>query len=276
MTSFSQHFGLGKSQVELDFVDVLIDSDIPLFIDPFAISKRPDRWSQRCHQAIMSFFDRAINAIRAGDTDTALQLFRYLQEPNETRLGLSTGRPRGAGIGLDQSRLLLDALAQSSAVQTGFLTTLEEAELMVEGIGRDKISDLTTNITRGLLAEYTKEQCLLHAIPIHPVPLGPYYSVESGYWVSDYFDLPIAEGQPILLVPKVIVRFDPAYQHQKYYRQFVLSYLQAEHLDANTSLVRTFKNGSRRVYKKDIEAIFPGTKENLFRFSREHPEVLQQ
>jgi hypothetical protein len=52
--------------------------------------------------------------------------------------------------------------------------------------------------------------------------------------------------------------------------------LQAEHLSAQTSLVRTLRNHRQVVFKKDLEAIFPCTKENLFAFSRDHPDVLQQ
>jgi len=273
---FSEHFQIDKTQAELDFVNVPVNGDIPLFVDPFAISRREDRWSQNCFRTIVSFFDRAIAAIRAEDWETARDLFGHLNEPNETRFGFCKERPRGAGIGPNQAGKLLYALSQSSAVRTGFLRSLEEAELMVRDIGRDKISDLTTNVIRRHLADYTKDQCDLHEIATQAVPLGPYYSVERGHWVSDYFDLPVANGQPIVLVPKVIARFDPAYEQKKYYRNFVLSFLQAEHLDANSSLVRMLKNGRRVVYKKDLEAIFPGTKENLFQFSRDHPEVLDR
>ena len=34
-TRFSEYYNLGKTQAELDYVDVFIDDDIPLFIDPF-------------------------------------------------------------------------------------------------------------------------------------------------------------------------------------------------------------------------------------------------
>ncbi len=45
---FSEFFSLNKTQAELDFVNVPVDSDIPLFIDPFAISARLDPFSQEC------------------------------------------------------------------------------------------------------------------------------------------------------------------------------------------------------------------------------------
>jgi len=40
MPRFSQVFKLKKSQAELDFVDVPVNADIPLFVDPFALSQK--------------------------------------------------------------------------------------------------------------------------------------------------------------------------------------------------------------------------------------------
>ncbi|GAF74297.1 unnamed protein product, partial [marine sediment metagenome] len=64
--------------------------------------------------------------------------------------------------------------------------------------------------------------------------------------------------------------------HQDYYNNFVLSYLQAENIDANSSLVHTLKNGRKVVYKRDLIPTFKLTKENLFRFCRDHPDVMQR
>jgi hypothetical protein len=274
MPLFSEHYGIGLPQHELDFVDVPIDGDIPLFIDPFAISLRVDRWSQHCNSTIISYFDKLLTAIRAGQDEAAIELLCHFKEPNETRLGLSEEEPQGAGIGMYQSGQLLRALKSSTAVRTGFISSLEESELLVKGISFDKISDLTTNIIRKQLVEYTKEQCNLFSLPLTRVPLSPYYSAETGEWISDYFELPVANGKPVLLVPKIIARYKPSYQHPKYYNHFVLNYLQAEHLSANSSLVKTLKNGRKVVYKSDIRPTFPGTKENLFLFSKEHPEIM--
>ena len=273
---FSEFYSLGKSQFELDFVDVPVDGDILLFVDPFAISQRVDPWSQQCNRTIVSFFQHVVDAIGSHNLELARGLLRHLREPNETRLGFSRGRPQGAGIGYGQSEQLLEALQESSAVRTGFISSLEEAEILIEGVGRDKISDLSTNIIRKSLAEYTLEQCKLHNIATQSVPLKPYYSVEEGFWQSDYFELPVAQGKPVLLVPKIIIRYDPAYNHEDYYNKYVLSFLQAEHIDANSSLVHTLRNGRRVVYKKHLKAEFPLTKENLYRFSRDHPTVMQR
>jgi hypothetical protein len=275
VTKFSEHFGLGRSQNELDFVDVLLETDALLFIDPFAISQRTNRWSQEADGLLLGFFQRVVDSIREGRDGEARRLLSGLHEPNETRLGYSSRRPQGAGIGRMQANQLLEALRESSAVRTGFLSSLEECELMIDGIGSDKISDLTTNIIRGMLVEYTVQQCELHGVPTHRVALPPRFSLETCSWVSEYADVPLADSKPILLVPKAIVRYEPAYNHQHYYRHFVLEFLQVEHLAAGSALVHALKNGSRRVYKNDLQAIHPCTKEFLFEFSREHPEVLE-
>ena len=272
----SEVFSLGKSQSELDFVDVDVRRDNPLFVDPFAISQRPDPWSQHAHQIIFDFFQRVVNLIRSNDRAAALEAMSHLREPNETRLGYSHGRPQGAGIGDMQADDLVSSLAKSPAVRTGFLNSLEECELMVEGVGRDKISDLTTNIIRRKLATYTREQCELHGIPTTQLPLPPYYDAQSHQWRSDYFPLPQADGRPLVLVPKLIARYTFSYNQQTFYRHFILNYLQAEHLSAGSSLVHTLRNGRRRVTKKDVAETYPCTKENIAAFARDHPEVLEE
>jgi len=67
---FSEAFNLNKSQSELDFVDINLDTDAPLFIDPYAISKRSDGWSVDCHNKIVRFFQGLVDAIRAKDENT--------------------------------------------------------------------------------------------------------------------------------------------------------------------------------------------------------------
>jgi hypothetical protein len=59
----SEAFNLGKTQAELDFVDVDLARDAPLFIDPFAISQRLDSISQECHLSLQAFFQRIVDSI---------------------------------------------------------------------------------------------------------------------------------------------------------------------------------------------------------------------
>lgn len=276
MASVSKTFNLGKSQAELDFVDVDVTKDTPLFIDPFALSRRRDRWSHEAHQTLSEFFQRVLDAIRSKNDNLARELLGYLQEPNETRLGLSKGKSQGAGIGHFQADELFDALKSSAAVQSGLIQSVGECELMIDGISWDKISDLTTNVIRKSLVDYTQAQCALLDIPMQSLPLPAYYDRTSGTWLDSYHDLPFAGGRPILFVPKGIARYSAAYSSHRYYSQYVIHFLQIQHIKANSSLVRTLRDGRKRVNKKDVEKQHPFSKKFLFEFSKQNPQVLAQ
>lgn len=140
---FSRFFSLSKTQAELDFVNVDPERDTRVFVDPYALEVKDDQWSNRCADHIRSFFHAVLHAIRTGDDDRAMHLLSNLHESQETFLGLSSGIPRGRGIGSGNAEQLYAALAGSKAIQTGLISDLAEAELFIPGIGRDKISDLT-------------------------------------------------------------------------------------------------------------------------------------
>jgi hypothetical protein len=276
--TFSTFFKLKKSQHELDFVNIPVNNgDVPLFIDPFSIHHRVDRWSVECHNLIVDFFQRVIKNIREGDLDSARQLLSFLHEPNQTRLGLSHGkRPRGRGIGPDQADDLLKALQRSKAVRTGLLRDLEDCALMIEGIGPDKISDITTNVIRAPLLNYTKNQCVLWGIgPLREVSAGHAWLGGTQGWMPQYAELPICYGHPIILVPKAIVRLGSEFAAQDYYNREILEYLQAFHLDTNTGLVRLLKSGIRKPpHKKTLKEEKPFSKAFIYEFSEKHPDVL--
>jgi hypothetical protein len=282
MPTFSQAFRLGKSQLELDFVDVSLLRDNRLFIDPFAIAQELDRWSEDATATVAMFFQQVVDDIRASREDDARKLLSNLGEPNETRLGYSAKRPQGAGIGEQQADDIYGALSKSSAVKQGFITALEECELMIDGISHDKISDLTTNILRGHLVAYTNAQCELHGVSVQTVPLGPVFDTDEMEWKDRYGELPVWKDKPILLVPKSAVRYTPAYQYGRYYQHYVLNFLKARELASPTSsLVRLVTNKREKsvrrvVYKKDVAAKYPRAKDFIFQFSRDNPGVLKQ
>ena len=277
MPKLSQHFGIDKSQPELDFVDVDTDTDTHLFIDPYVFSKRSDVWSAKCHDAMLSFFEAVLEAIKEGNEPRGQMLLNQLHEPNETCLGLSRGTPSGRGIGSLQAENLFYRLRESRAAQTGLLEELSDCELFIPGIGPDKISDVTTNIIREHLIEYTQYQCELHGIDLRgKVASGNLWNENSRMWENRYVRLPIIGGRKIVMVPKASVRWSLAFSHQKYYNKFVLEFLQSEQLAQSTALVETLKSGRRRVTKKSLKEAYPLSKHFLADFSEHHPEVLER
>jgi hypothetical protein len=274
---FSEYFKLGKTQAELDFIDIPLTTDIRLFLDPYALGYEQDSWFQDSSSLVINYFETLVDSIRNANSRLSAHLVSHLQEPNDTHMGFSSGvtGPAGRGIGLDQARALLKALSRSRAVQTGNLQDLSECELYIPGIGPDKISDMTINIIRGKLVEYTERQCQLHGIPTFRIGSGMYWDNDNSNWANRYADLPVYKGKRVILVPKAAARFRVSSDHQEYYNSFVLNYLQAEHAHPGDSLAHLLKNGRIRVYKKNLKEHYPLSKEFLYEFSQENPEVLE-
>lgn len=269
--------GLHNRQAELDFVDVDTDQDTRLFVDPYAIDIRQDAWSAECSRHLRSFFGALISAIRNGENARAVHLSSHLHEAGENFLGMSRGRPQGRGIGRGQAEDLVDALRRSRAVETGLLTELSETELFIAGIGADKVSDLTTNIIRGPLLEYTITQADLWGMPLTGgLAMGPVWDPNREDWVQSPRRTIVVDGHPVILVPKFSVRRSLCLNSQEFYNH-VLGYLQAEYLRAGQGLARVLKSGQQVVDpypKRILKDRHPKSKPYLAEFAQEHPEVL--
>ena len=271
----SRIYQLAKTQAELDFVDIDVAKDLPLFLDPFFLGNRTDQWSADATLTLKSFFQHLIDLIRSGKETDARHMFEHLHEPNATCLGLSKGRPEGNGVGKTDTVKIYDNLLKSKAIQTGLLQDIEDNMLFIEGFGKDKLSDMTTNIIRKDLMLYTQFQCKLHHIPLRKLPSDFYWSRKDNVWTSEFTEMLLVKNRKILLVPKGVVSFNKSYTPDKYYNHFVLNFLQNEHLRMNTALVKKGFDGAKRVTKKDLREKHPQTKEFLREFTLKHPEVLE-
>ena len=275
----SERFQLGKSQVELDFVDIDPDRDTPLYLSPHSLGYRSDAFSAEAHRTIESFFRFFLDLIRAGETDHARSLFEYLHEPNETCLGISSGNPNGRGVGSQQAQQIFDSIIQSRAIQTGVVEHLEDCRIFIHGIDKDKVSDMTTNIIRGCLVRYTQQQCLLHGIPLRPnTATGPCWNRENVRWEEYHDDMLVIDGAPILLVPKGVVSFAKTFGMGKYHQRFVLDFLKQEQLRTNGPFVhrRQLRNGGEKVWVSKMELkdnIAPAEKDFVTGFTARHREV---
>ncbi len=274
-------FTLNKTQHELDFVDVDIEKDKSVFIDPFFLSTRNQPWCLDASRTVKSFFQIAIDLIKNSKTEEARSLFSHLHEPNETCLGLSVGTPKGRGVGDDDSKRIFDSILQSKAVQSGLVDDLEDTAIFIEGIDRDKVSDMTTNIIRKHLIDYTTSQCNLWNIPLTPnVPTGFFWNSAKAIWDNEYADRLVIEDRPLLLVPKIAVSYWKEYTNQKYYQHDILNFLKGEHLKNRSGLVRerTLKDGTKHYYvtKNDIaERDAPYSKQFLREFTLKHPDIFE-
>lgn len=256
---FSERYGLGVSQGALDFVDVDIDNDVRLFVDPRALRLLQTEWGARCRSLIQTFFDAVIEAIVDGQHDTAMSLLSPLREPSETGLGHSVMGRRGSGVGDQLAQDIFDALSGSKVATTGLIQDLEDTALLIPGISSDRVSDIATNVLREPLAEYTAEMCDLYDIVPEPgVAVGPYW--DGLQWRDLVAPMPIPNDEFIMLVPRAIVRRDGALEGEKrrYYNNFVLPMLvDRERGSGNSELIRLVKDrrtGKTRteIYRTDV------------------------
>lgn len=270
----SQYFSLGRAQGSLEFVDVDIAKDVPLFIDPGAIRLLGTTMAHECASLLQNFFQRVLDAIGVANHQEATDLLAGLHELNETRLGFSAGGARGHGMGAGLAADLHARLQMSRAVATGLLQDLEETALFVPGIDRDIISDIVTNIIFAPLADFTVTMCQKYGIATQPGIA--YYRWDRHYgWMAATAGLPVVAGHPLVLVPRAFVRRRQVFSAQGYYDHYILPYLQQEHLDANSELVRILRSGARRPpYKKVLRAKHPDVKGTNTEFTAVNPDLL--
>lgn len=271
----SKIYNLRKTQLELDFIDIDPSADTPLFLDPYYISKCDFPFAIEAHSTLRSYFEFLLALLRGKRMQQAEELFSHLGETNDVCLGMSRGKPRGHGMGPEDTVAIFKELQQSRALHSGIMEDIEDFRIFVPNVDKDKVSDMTANIIRKHLIEYTKEQCELHGIPLtENVPSGMFWNVQTKSWENEFTHRLVVDSFPILLVPKRIVSFADRYTSAEYRQHFVLNYLQNEHLKFQTPLVKKYKSGEEYVTKKSVQ-IHEGEidKAYLARFTEQHPEV---
>lgn len=275
MVRVSEHYGITAAQASLEFVDVDISNDSPLFIDPTALRLIDTPLTRECTHLIQSFFGYILELTRDGNQTEAQRLLGGLGELNETRLGFSSGRARGSGLGPELGRLLWDALSTSRAASTGVLSDLEEATMFIDNIGPDRVSDLITNIIRGPLIRFTNEMAIKYSLPQVSDLISYEWNPRTKSWDEITCALPIADAMPLLLVPRMFVhRTRPTFDASQYYRHAVIPYIQNQQIAQNTSLVRLLKHNVRKPpFKKTLMGIYPDVKATNIEITRESPGV---
>jgi hypothetical protein len=200
---FSEYFKLKRTQPYLDFVDVPLDTDLPVFLEPSAIKTLRSPWGIELSSMLQTFFDTVLRLIHSGENAKAQKLLSSLNERNEFHLGYSSGESRGHGFGSGSAKTVWGALSQSNAAVTGLLKDLEDTALLIPGIGTDMISDAVSNIIRGPLIKYTQDMCMYYGIPLTPdVASGLIWNPQRELWEESLIPLPMTDFGKVILVPK--------------------------------------------------------------------------
>ncbi|MEU6817771.1 hypothetical protein [Streptomyces sp. NPDC046860] len=278
MARVSEYYRLGRTQGTLDFVDVDTVNDIQVYVDPGSIRYLEDDWGKQCLKMLETFFDSVLDSVRSNDKRRTVSLLSQLREPNETHLGISRGPSAGRGFGSKMGAAFAQKLAESEAAKSGLIQDLEDTAFFIDGVDMDIVSDVTTNIIRGPLIAYTQQMADIFNIPLEEdVVSGPVWNPTTLEWENGYTQLPVPDGNKLLLVPKMIVRRSMHMSRNEYYRNHLVPVLQEEEAKvALRGLAETVRSRRKvRVTKKLIAEKYGSTKPDVTRETLKRPSVYE-
>jgi hypothetical protein len=276
-TKVSTFFHLGRDQTTLDFVDVPIGNDTPVFLDPSRLRSMQSIWASECNSLLQHYFETLLAHVKTSSKISGIKMLEALSEKNEFHLGFSSGVSSGNGFGHGYAEIVWSALTKSKASTTGLLKDIEDTCLFIEGIGPDRISDAVCNIIRAPLIKYTQDMCQYYDIPLtNDIYSGPIWDPQSGNWHDELIPLPTTPFGKLLLVPKSAVRHRLVYDASTYYNHHLLPAMQASEKEMNSSLVHTLKDGRLRVTKKSLKEKYGADKLAIVDQTLRHPDVLNK
>jgi len=199
--------------------NVSLINDLPLFIDPFLLFDSNDETYQRLHEDII----RYVRFLRDRSIETELPLrmvteWFHFPEVRQNWLGFSKEGNWGSGLGSKFARALhknLHTAFRSFGEETiSQGSHLEKLRLLDNGVGRDHLSDFTTNLIKGFLLEYTQTFARDFLQPTQRRRMAVQkvrFDYERQRWQGGTYDLPYWDGDFVILTPKVILTKDEAW-----------------------------------------------------------------
>src|SRR5208283_6071508 len=161
---------------------------------------------RRLHDEVIRYLSFLRDQSLEGRVDDGLLRARYtFKEIHQNWLGFSKTGNRGSGLGMDFARALnsnLNSIFSSfgdEKITRG--SHLEKLCLIGSGVGRDHISDFTTNLIKGFLLDYTQTFAQKHIAPPLRRPFGVEkvnFNYDTESWESRRFELPTFRGEFVI------------------------------------------------------------------------------
>lgn len=200
-------------------LNISLINDLPLFVDPFLLFDSGEIEHQRLHEEIICY----VKFLRDASSDASISKglldswFRF-PEVSQNWLGFSKTGNNGSGLGKQFAEALHRNLHQvfkdfgSETISRG--SHLEKLCLMADGVGRDHLSDFTTNLIKQYLLDYTQNFAQAHIAPSfrrHFAIEKVAFDYKARRWKGGRYDLPAFGNDYVLLTPKVILTKDEAW-----------------------------------------------------------------
>lgn len=224
---FSDYFSLSPDVMdEYGAFDISLINDLPLFVDPFLLFNSENETYQKLHREIIDYMRFLKEVSLAGEVpDPLVREWFTFPEVKQNWFGLSQEGNEGHGLGIDFARALqrnLNSVFRDFGEEVVTRSShLEKLCLIRSGVGRDNISDFTTNLIKNYLASYTQEFALKYLdssqrrrVTLRKVRFNYHthsWTTESFELPFHHFELPHPHDDFVLLTPKDILTKDEAW-----------------------------------------------------------------
>lgn len=222
---FSDFFDVSPATMrDYGAFDASLINDLPMFIDPFLLfnSEKPEY--RTLHDEMIKYLkflrDKAIGS--ALDTGS-MRAWYVFKEIRQNWLGFSLSGNRGHGLGPDFAKALHNnfntAFKDFGEEEVPESPHFEKLTLFDTGVGKDNVSDFTTNLIKGYLLDYTQEFARQHIraklTKNFAVPRA-YFNYKTETWVSKTYRLPAFLGDDfVLLTPQDLLTKDDLWINQR-------------------------------------------------------------
>jgi len=222
--TLAQYYNLSVDQTN-DWFDPLLMLDTKLFIDPILIAQTNHPAFAGANDEITRFFTEVFKLAASCSRTNADMKYRSLKrmllfpEVNELNLGYSRGS-FGSGSGSGFAKDIMEGIFNSIDIGVQNLERFENIGLFSEGIGRDRISDITANIIKRYFIDYTQKIAVKHKIPTKKFAVkNYYYNYKYSRWENGVMELPINpyEDFGVILCPKEFINDYPTITRDSFY-----------------------------------------------------------
>lgn len=220
---FTDYFGVSDDLLEeYGAFNISIVTDLPLFIDPFLLFNSDKPEYQSLHDNIIRYLRfLRLKSEQGGISHPLIKAWYCFGEVKQNWLGFcetgNTGRGLGTGFARALDANLVHVFQNFGKEQITKGSHLEKLCLIQSGVGRDMISDFTTNLTKDFLLHYTEtfatENISKDLLRTVSVPRS-YFSYETERWMPKRYVLPFCDDDFIILTPKDILTKDETWINQ--------------------------------------------------------------
>lgn len=259
-----------KGHANFEFVDIRLDTDNRIFIDPVVLENATDEWSTNANKCVQSFFDCLFSTLKNGQSN---KLFEHAHEQNATKLGYGNGQ-NGKGKtanGLENALSELKRLVHTiPSISKG-----EDIPVLVEGFAEDCMSDLLTNILHEQLNEFTAQQMKARGILSSGQKTFWTWDMSNNAWIQITKESWSYRGKELLMVPKRIVRKNYLFKAHQYLYGVIIERMQVEKGWEDMKKIDVLNNMPRDNEHWEYETVIEYTKENPDALEEYHKRIPQ-